>query len=107
MTTAWEKNFRKITTLEDLPAGRPKVYRSGGATLVLRSDGERVGAIDGSCLAEDPNWSSDEKHRRILDCVASGVASASSEWNELIGRAALVVRIEDGVVWVCLDDCEA
>lgn len=105
MTNAWEENFRKIATLEDPPRGRAKVFRSGGSTLVLRFDGEGVEAIDGSCLAEDPNWSADEKYRRILDCVASGVGSPSSDWNALVERAALPVRIEEGAVWVCLDGC--
>lgn len=105
MTDAWESNFRKITTLAELPKGSPRVFRTGGATLVLRFDGEGVEAIDGSCLAEDSNWNTEARFRRILDCVASGVGSPTSEWDELVSRAALPVRVEEGSVWVCLDGC--
>lgn len=68
---AYTGNFTKICRLEELPGDKPRVFRTGGAIVILSRRGDAVDAVDGS----------------------------STE------RRALATRVEDGSVWVCLEDC--
>ena len=88
MSSPYESSFYNVTTLGDLPADKPRVFRAAGATVVLRRDGERVTAIDGSGLAD-------------------GREMSTREWDDLHSRAGLAVRVEGDQVWVCLDGCKA
>lgn len=101
---AYESSYRKIARVDEL-GDRPRVYRAAGATLVMKREGADVSAIDGSCLAEDSSASEDLRVKRILECVAAGAGSSSSEWSALHARAGLPVRLEDGDVWVCVEGC--
>ncbi len=57
MSHSCEDSFRKITTVDDLPDGKPKVFRAAGATVVLLRRGNSIEAIDGSCAARiDDGW---------------------------------------------------
>ena len=103
--SSYDSNYRKIATLEELPPEKPKVFRAAGATLVMRREASEVTAIDGSCLAEVSDISSEQRLRRILDCVASGTGSDTVEWQELHARAGLPVRVEKGEIWVCVEAC--
>lgn len=105
MADPYESNFHKITNADALPAGKPVIYRAAGATLVLRKDGDRVEAIDGSCLSDDTPMSPQLRLARIQECVAAGAGSESTEWSDLVRRAGLPVKVSDGVVWVCIDAC--
>lgn len=104
MNTSYESNYRKIARVDELDE-KPRVYRAAGATLVMRRNGSDVSAIDGSCLADSSSAPEDVRVKRIMDCVAAGAGSSSSEWNELHARAGLPVRLEDGDVWVCVEGC--
>lgn len=106
MTQAYESSFRKIIALEDLPAGAPKVFQSGGAAVVLLRNGAAVEAIDGSCLEQDQAMSREQRLRSIMSCVASGLSTPTREWSDLVRSAGLATRVEDGWVWVCLDGCK-
>ena len=103
--SSYDSNYRKIATLEELTPAKPKVFRAAGATLVIRRDAADVTAIDGSCLAEMSDISSEQRVRRILDCVAAGTGSDTAEWAELHARAGLPVRVEKGEIWVCVEAC--
>lgn len=103
--SSYDSNYRKIAALEELPPGKPTVFRAAGTTLVMRRDASDVTAIDGSCLAETTDITSDERLRRILDCVASGTGSDTAEWASLHARAGLPVRVEQGEIWVCVEAC--
>jgi nitrite reductase/ring-hydroxylating ferredoxin subunit len=103
--SSYDSNYRKIAALDELQPGKPRVFRAAGATLVMRRTDHDVSAIDGSCLAEVPDISSDERLRRVLDCVESGTGSTSAEWEELHARAGLPVRVEAGEIWVCVEAC--
>lgn len=105
MSSPYDASFRKVAATEELPAGRPRVFRAAGATVVLRRDGEDYSAIDGSCISDAPDLSADDKLRRIMKCVADGTGSSPAEWQQLHDRAGLPVRVEDGAVWVCLEGC--
>lgn len=94
-----------MAALAELPQGTPRVFRSAGSMVVLRRTGEVVEAVDGSCFADDRAAPSGERLQRILDCVATGADSPSSDWDELVARAGLSVRVVDGDVWVCLEQC--
>lgn len=106
MTQSYDSRFRKIVALEELAAGTPRVFQSGGAAIVLLRNGATVEAIDGSCLEQDQTMSLDQKLRSILSCVGSTLPTPSSEWADLLRSAGLPTRVEDGWVWVCLDDCK-
>ena len=93
MAQSNEQSLRKITTVDDLPEGQPKIYRAGGATVVLLRRGDSLEAIDGSCVA-DADIRPDLRLKRIMECVAAGEGKN------------LAARIEDGWAWVCLDGCE-
>ena len=103
--SSYDSNYRKIATLDELQPEKPQVFRAAGATLVMRRDASEVTAIDGSCLAETSDITSDERLRRVLDCVASGTGSDTAEWAELHARAGLPVRVEKGEIWVCVEAC--
>lgn len=105
MSSPYDASFRKVATVEEVPSGRPQVFRAAGATVVVRREGEHYSAIDGSCIAEAPEVSSEERVRRIMKCVADGTGSSSVEWEQLHARAGLPVRVEDGAVWVCVEGC--
>jgi nitrite reductase/ring-hydroxylating ferredoxin subunit len=107
MASPWESSFYKVATVADLPVDQPRVFRAAGATVVIRRSADRVLAIDGSCLTEAGEMSADTRLKRVLECVAVGSGSSSTEWDELHGRAGLAVRVEDGEVWVCIDGCGA
>lgn len=101
----FESRYTKIATLSDLPEGTPQVFRSAGSMVVLRRSDAVVEAVDGSCFADDRAAPSGERLQRILDCVATVSDSPSSDWDELVERAGLSVRVVDGDVWVCLEQC--
>lgn len=104
MNSSYESNYRKIARVDEL-GDRPRVYRAAGATLVMRREGSDVSALDGSCLADTSSASEEVQVKRIMECVAAGVGSSTSEWSELHARAGLPVRLEDGDVWVCVEGC--
>ena len=104
MSTPYESNFYKVAALSDLATDQPRVFRAGGATIVLRRDGDGVTAIDGSCLAEESEAPANARVQRILDCVAGGGAN---DWSALLKRAGLAVRIDGSDVWVCIDGCKS
>lgn len=106
MAEAYEESFHKITTLDQLPPGKPAVFRAAGAILVLRrADDDSVEAIDGSCLSDDVSVKGEQRLRRIFECVAAGIGSPSSDWQSLVAKAGLPVKIEQNDVWVCVDAC--
>ena len=104
MSTSYEKHYRKIARIDEL-GEEPRVFRSGGATFVIRRLDSDVSAIDGSCLADASLVPEDIQVKRILERVNEGAVSSSAEWSELHGRAGLPVRVEDGEVWVCVENC--
>ena len=106
MSQSYEQSFRKISPIDDLPDGQPKVYRAAGATVVLLRRGQSVEAIDGSCVSEDAGVPAQVRLTRILDCVAAGLGEGATDWQSLVEKGGLAARIEDGWAWVCLDGCE-
>jgi nitrite reductase/ring-hydroxylating ferredoxin subunit len=103
--SSYEGNYYKVGTLADLPMDRPRVFRAAGATVILRRAQGGVTAIDGSCLQDAAHFSSEERLRRIIECVADGAGSTSREWDGLLAIAGLPVRIENDEVWVCIESC--
>lgn len=106
MNQSYDSSYRKIVALEELPAGAPKVFQSGGAAIVLLRNGSSVEAIDGSCLEQDQAMSRDQRLHSIMTCVGSNLPTPSGEWSDLVKSAGLATRVEDGWVWVCLDGCK-
>ncbi len=106
MTQSYDQSFRKIAPVEDLPDGKPKVFRAAGATVVLLRNGQAIEAIDGSCVADDAEMSAAMRLTRILDCVAAGLGERDGNWKSLVEKGGLAARIEGGWAWVCLDGCE-
>jgi len=47
MTTPYESNFHKITTVADLVPGTPATFRAAGATITLERTGDGVSAVEG------------------------------------------------------------
>ncbi len=68
--------------------------------------GNRVEAVDGSCVADDTGTSNRQRLARILDCVAAAASVAPDDWQALVTSSGLAARIDEGWVWVCLDGCE-
>lgn len=120
MSKSYEQSFRKIAPVEDLPDGKPKIFRAAGATIVLLRHGDAIEAIDGSCVSDDTDMPEQRRLARILDCVAAAVAGGPSRasegkaglpvvpesWQSLVTKAGLAARVEDGWAWVCLDGCK-
>ena len=106
MTQSYEDSFRRIAPVEDLPDGKPKIFRAAGATVVLLRNGQSVEAIDGSCVSDDADMSPALRLTRILDCVAAGLGERNADWKSLVQKGGLAARIDDGWAWVCLDGCE-
>jgi hypothetical protein len=106
MTQSYEQSFRKIAPVEDLPDGKPRVFRAGGATVVLLRSGPKLEAIDGSCAGDDSEAGAAMRLTHILDCVAAGLNESGANWKSLVEKGGLVARIEDGWAWVCIDGCE-
>ena len=104
MSSSYEKHYRKIARIDEL-SDEPRVFRSGGASFVIRRLGSDVSAIDGSCLADASLVPEDVQVKRILERINAGVGSSSADWSELHTRAGLPVRVEDGEVWVCVENC--
>jgi hypothetical protein len=104
MSSSYEKHYRKLARLDEL-GDEPRVFRSGGATFVIRRLGPDVSAIDGSCLEDSSLVPEDVQVKRILERIDAGAGSSSAEWSELHSRAGLPVRVEDGEVWVCVENC--
>ncbi|HEU4520955.1 MAG TPA: hypothetical protein VFT12_03065 [Thermoanaerobaculia bacterium] len=105
MSSPYESSFRKVASVEEVPAGTPRVFRAAGATVVIRRDGQTWTAIDGSCLTDAAETSSEDRLRKILTCVAAGTGSTTAEWEQLHARAGLPVRVDDGAIWVCVEGC--
>ncbi len=91
--------------MAELEEGVPRVFRSAGAMIVLRRSGDTVEAVDGSCFADDRAIPSEGRLQRILDCIAAGRASSSTDWNDIVSQAGRSVRIVDDAIWVCLEQC--
>ena len=120
MSKSYEQSFRKIAPVEDLPDGKPKVFRAAGATIVLLRRGNALEAIDGSCVSDDTDMPEQRRIARILDCVSAAVVDGRSgapdgqagspvrqeSWQSLVTKAGLAARVEDGWAWVCLDGCK-
>lgn len=104
--TSYDSNYRKMILLDELAVGTPRVFQSGGAVVVLLRSGNSVEAIDGSCLEQGRQMSRDERLRLITSCVAERLPPESREWPDLVRAAGLPTRIEDGWVWVCVEDCD-
>lgn|GEM_PF-3198683 len=105
MSEPWESRYTRMVAVDDLPLGRPSVFRAGGATVVLRRDEHGVQAIDGSCLGDEGELSREQRVQKIFECVASGSAGTSLDGSVLVEKAGLPVRIDEGAVWVCIDAC--
>jgi hypothetical protein len=106
VTSAYEANYHKIANLTDLQPGQPRVFRAAGATVLLKlGDDGKVTAIDGSCLADDSEMSRETRIKKILECVAAGVGSSSTDWLHLQNEIGLPVKVEGGEIWVCVDAC--
>jgi hypothetical protein len=103
MTQAYEQNFRRIAPVEDLPDGKPRVFRAAGATVVLLRNGQKLEAIDGSCVADDSEMTAAMRLTRILDCIAAGLNEPDPNWKSLVEKGGLAARIEEGWAWVCVD----
>lgn len=91
--------------MAELEEGVPRVFRTTGSMVVLRRSGDTVEAVDGSCFNDDRVTPSEGRLQRILDCIAAGSASPSSDWDEVVKRAGRSVKIVDDAVWVCLEQC--
>lgn len=85
MTSSYEDSFHKITSIAELPIGIPRVFRAAGATVVIRRTEDQVLAIDGSAVPQG--------------------RELSTQWDDLHARSGLAVRVENGDVWVCIEDC--
>lgn len=106
MTASYDSSYRKMVLLEELAAGTPRVFQSGGAVVVLLRKGSSVEAIDGSCMEQDQQMSREQRLRSITACVAERLPPQSRAWPDLVKAAGLATRIEDGWVWVCVDGCK-
>jgi hypothetical protein len=103
MATPWENSFHKIARIEDLPIGQLQVYRAAGTTVVLRRDDFGVSAIDGSEFIDDGALDPRERLRKIVDGV--GGQNSAENWYELVSKSELLVKVDNGDVWVCIEGC--
>lgn len=105
MSTAFDDNFYRTTSLSELTPGKPEIFRAGGTTILLRLDSDgRVSAIDASCDHDDLIQPGATRLETLLDCIARRVGSSSKEWTDLLNFAGLPVRIEGEQVWVGTED---
>lgn len=85
MTTPYQRGFRKIAELSDLPQGEPRLYRTGGATILLLRSRFGVRAVDAAaCVTDD---------------------EPPGDWSVALGSSPIPAEIHDGAVWVCVDLC--
>jgi len=86
MTQSREESFPRIAPVDDLPDGKPKIFRAAGATVVLLRNGQSVEAIDGSCVSDDADMNAAMRLTRILDCVAAGLGRQDGDWKSLVEK---------------------
>lgn len=85
MSTPYQRGFRKIAALDELPPDEPKLYRTGGASILLLRSRFGVHAVDAT------------------GCV--GVGEGELEWAEALRRPPIPAETHAGDVWVCVDFC--
>lgn len=83
MVTPWERGYRKIADLEELTAGTPVVYRTGGTAILLLLTRFGVSAADAT--------GHDDAALDDATCAA------------IFEDRSLPVRIHEREVWVCVD----
>jgi hypothetical protein len=104
VTDSYEKGFRKILAVDEL-TNEPKLFRSGGAIiLVIRTpDGVRAADATG-CIEESLDSSRHSRLDQVAHCLG-GASAMKVDWHEIVDKKPLLVEIRENDVWVCVDQC--
>jgi nitrite reductase/ring-hydroxylating ferredoxin subunit len=103
----WDRGYRKIAALQELRESEPKLFRTGGAIVLLFRTGNSVAAADATnCVSENRDASSRERLKEVAECLGAEVGLNTS-WRELVEQKPLPVEVRDGDIWVCVDQCGA
>ena len=78
MQTAFDRGYTRLASLADLADGTARVFRAGGATLLLIRDGAEVLAFDGSCVAQDRSLPGRELVGAIIECLNPATTPATA-----------------------------
>lgn len=101
--TAYDAGFRKIAELDELSDGEPKIFRTGGAIILLVRDGATVLATDATRCVSDTVAAPRERLRAIAECLAEGVPDL--DWKAITKQQPLPVKVNGNEVWICVDLC--
>jgi nitrite reductase/ring-hydroxylating ferredoxin subunit len=104
MVSAYDRGFRKVTTLEDLVEEQPKLFRSGGETLILLKSGNRLFAADATACIEESVASPEARLASVARAFQAD-RGGSRNWIAAIEARALPVELRDGEIWICVDPC--
>lgn len=105
MSSAYDKGYRKIATMPELPPNEPKLFRSGGAVILLVRGADDVRAADVTdCLESSAAQSSRDRLTAVAQCLG-GTSLLNADWLELVNRKSLPVERRKEEVWVCVDQC--
>ncbi len=105
MADLYERGYRKIAAVEDLKNGEPRLYRTGGATILLLRSHIGVRAADATrCVDASELAAVRDRLASVGACLGSETGS-STDWSAAIERAPLPAETDDGAVWVCVDQC--
>lgn len=83
MATPYERGYRKIAMLAELSPGEPKIYRTGGATILLLRTAFGVRAVDAT--------------------GSMFTSGGAPDHSALLERPPLPSETHDEAVWVCVD----
>ncbi|HXI14079.1 MAG TPA: hypothetical protein VNM92_15755 [Thermoanaerobaculia bacterium] len=101
--TAYEAGFRKIAEISELVVGEPKIFRTGGAVILLMLKGTEVLATDATRCVPDTVTSPRERLLAIAECFTPG--QVTIDWNEVIKKQPLPVQVNGNEIWICIDLC--
>lgn len=105
MLDVYEKGFRRMATVDELPIGQPRVYRSGGAFILLLRSRFGVRAADVTrCISADAPTGRGEALAAVAECLNDGDVAAI-DWQAAIDEQTLPLEVRDDAVWVCVDEC--
>jgi hypothetical protein len=106
MIDVYELGYRKMGRVDDLPLEQPRVYRTGGAFILLLRSRFGVRAADVThCFGADENGAA-----RTLGAVAECLGDDALEtidWQSALEEKALPLETREGDIWVCVDQCAA
>ena len=107
MSDPFDRGYRKVALLDELPAGQPRLFRTGGAIiLVLKTANGSIAAADATdCVDSSLERTQRERLAEIASCLG-GSELLPADWEALLSEKSLPTETRNSEVWVCVDLCQ-